>query len=109
MHERVHAIRPTRRERVKRYVCSASALHVTSKRRLSHERRKAHFRSGLCHRKLVEARKGRKMVTRGERERERKTNAERSDFPSAAVVNRYCVAGTRADKARANDRYSDNK
>lgn len=33
---------------------------------------------------------------------------KRSGSPSAAVVNRYCVAGTRADKARANDRY-DNK
>lgn len=44
----------------------------------------------------------------GKRERERKANAERSDSPSAAAVNRYCVARTQADKARANDRY-DNK
>jgi len=39
---------------------------------------------------------------------ERGQNAKRSDSPSAAALNRYCVAGTRADKARANDRY-DNK
>lgn len=40
--------------------------------------------------------------------REGESERKRSDSPSAAVVNRYCVAGTRADKARANDRY-DNK
>lgn len=39
------------------------ALHVIVKTAfVTYKRRKAHFRGGLCHRKLVGARKGRKMV-----------------------------------------------
>lgn len=76
MHER--AIRMNRgiEEGVTRPI---SALHVTSKWCLSRVRRKAHFHGGLCHRKLIEARKGRKMMTWGERERDAKRRTIR--FP----------------------------